>query len=113
MISKIYTFDNKDYTEKQVVTLTFNVEIHCIESFLKKMEIRRLNKNGLGYTIDSKKYVGLLSNKIREYKKIHLTLTAYFMYLKLKLLGFSDDSEIRNNIDIYRYEFDKKMNDLL
>lgn len=103
-----YEYNGKLYKSNERVTLTFNVSVNCIELFLKKCSIKKLNKNGLGYTISEKIYNKFMLNKNRDYKTIKITLNAVFMYKLLLSLGFHDWSEIRDNIDIYRYEFDKK-----
>ena len=106
MKPEMYSFDGKLYNRNDLIKLNFCVEKHCIQSFIEQLQISKLNENGCGYLIGNEQNY-LISNCLRSGKRITLQYSAYFMCEKLKVLGFRDDSEIRNSIEVYRYEFDK------
>lgn len=109
MIRTIYKFNNKDYEKFDKLTLNFIVANSNIESFIKELNLFKLNKNGVGYTIEKESTDRIVINTKRESKIITLTLSAVFMCEKLFELGFQPHSEILDNINIYRYRFDKSI----
>jgi len=104
--TEMYEFDGELYRRVDEVSIVFNVEIHCIQSFLELTNIRPKGKYGWGYTI-SHEMGGVISNKQRIYKSIRLTTMAVCMYDVVRALGCSDNSEVRRLFEVYRYALDK------
>lgn len=107
MKTEMYRFNGNLYRANQMITLNFYVEVHCIQSFIDELNIYPKNQNGYGYTIEKDVDDYLISNLIRRGKHITLTYSASTMYDKLLKLGFRSDSEVRDNIHVYQYKFDK------
>ena len=107
MKTEMYRFNGNLYLANDKVTLNFYVEVHCIQSFLKELELFPMGKWGYGYTIEKHANDYYISNATRKGKHIKLTLSAVSMYERLLKLGFNNYSEIRDNIYVYQYRFDK------
>ena len=110
MKTEMYRFNGNLYSANQKVTLTFYVEIHCVQSFLKELDLYPMNKNGYGYTIEKEIGYYYISNLMRKGKRIIVSYSASTMCKKLMKLGFHEHSEIRDEIRVYQYRFDKNRN---
>jgi hypothetical protein len=108
MKTEMYRFNGNLYYATNTITLNFYVEIHCIQSFITELNIHQANsKTKMGYVISKNSDDYIISNKVRRGKHIVLTLPAFSMYNKLLKLGFNSNSEVRDNIYVYQYRFDK------
>lgn len=107
MKTEMYRFNGNLYHANQTVTLNFYVEVHCIQSFINELNIYPKNNYGYGYTIEKEVSDYYISNLTRKGKHITLTYSASVMYNKLLKLGFNQHSEVRDDIRVYQYRFDK------